>query len=160
MRLPEVRVDSFQAYIVWVYSGKVSVNVNESPSSAVDKASVELNETTELYLLGDFLGDLQLRNAAMRTWVLKSKVWGIQPTSSLIKKVWDSTPPGSLFRKMIFDHTIMRFERGAFEKDSANYPKELLHSIAVTLMHKAHGADCETFIAGLDGYLEPDVSSD
>jgi len=61
---------------------------------------------------------------------------------------------------MIVDHTIMRFSRNEFEKQSAEYPRDLLQSVAVALMHKAPGADCEAFIAGLDGYLEPEVSGD
>jgi hypothetical protein len=156
VRLPEVKAETFQAYIFWVYSGKVGVN--GSTTSGTSKASAELRQTTELYLLADVLDDLQLRNAAMRSLVLKSKVWLIQPSVALIKQVWDSTPSGSLLRKMIVDHTIMRFNRKIFEKQSVDYPKDLLHSIAVALMQKAPGADCETFIAGLDGYLEPEVS--
>jgi hypothetical protein len=157
VRLPEVKVEIFQAYIVWVYSGKVSVNGSPG-SSAADKASAELNETTELYLLGDVLDDLQLRNAAMRAWVLKTKIWNIQPATSVINQVWDSTLPGSLFRKMIVDHTIMRFDRGGFEQLSEHYPKDLLHSIAVALMKKIPTVNADTFVAGVNGYLEPEIS--
>lgn len=158
VRLPEVKAETFQAYIVWVYSGKVGVN--GSTTDGINKASAELQETAELYLLADVLDDLQLRNATMRTLALKNKIWLIHPSAALIKQVWDSTTSGSLLRKMIADHTIMRFSRNEFEKHSAEYPRDLLQSVAVALMHKTPHVSAEAFVAGLDGYIEPEVSGD
>lgn len=158
VRLPDVKVDAFKAYVVWIYSGKVTVNT--SNKEATDKSSAEFKEIVELYLLAGILDDLQLRNAAMRTMVMKSKDWKIQPSAQVINRIWNSTSPGSLLRKMVLDKTIMRFSRSEFEKDSADYPKDLLHSMAVALMKKVATVSCDVFVAGLDEYLEPEVSGD
>jgi hypothetical protein len=59
---------------------------------------------------------------------------------------------------MIVDMTVMRFSREGFEMHSAHYPKDALQAIAIALMHKVAVLFHDTFVAGLDGYLEPEVS--
>jgi hypothetical protein len=103
VRLPEVKKETFQAYVVWIYAGKV--NVNKSTKGDVNLADgEEFRETVDLYLLGDVLDDLQLRNNAMRAIVTGLKDWNVQPSCKLINHIWDSTPPGSLLRAMIADY--------------------------------------------------------
>jgi len=160
VRLPEIDVDIFQAYVVWVYHGKVAVNkldTNGGKATAHD----EMRETVGLYLLGDVIDDILLRNAAMRVLVTQSKVWMCQAQTDLLNHIWESTPPKSLLRKMIVDKTIMRLDRGSMTDDTmADYPKDMLHCIARALMMKSTHVTYDVFASGLDGYLEPETSND
>lgn len=89
VRLPEVKLDAFQAYLVWVYTGKVVFN-RQAPRH-------QLRDTIDLYLLGDVLDDLLLRNTAMRTLVIHIPVWNVIPSVRLVNHIWASTPTDHLF---------------------------------------------------------------
>jgi hypothetical protein len=115
VRLPEIKKETFQAYVVWVYAGKVSVS-KSIKSHAKLAAGEELREIVYLYLLGDVLDDLQLRNAAMRAIVTGLKDWNVQPSCNLINHIWDSTPPGSLLRNMLVDFILKRCDSSFIKK--------------------------------------------
>jgi hypothetical protein len=136
------------------------VLVNTPTKDPTDKSGAEFVETVELYLLGDVLDDLQLRNAAMRTLVKKNKDWMIHPSTRIMTMIWNSTSPGSRLRQMLVDKTIIRFGRDEFEKHSANYPKDFIRAVAVALMKRVPTESCDVFAAGLDRYLEPEVSGE
>jgi hypothetical protein len=164
VRLPEVKKETFQAYVVWIYAGKV--NVNKSIKGDVKLAAgEEFRETVDLYLLGDVLDDLQLRNAAMRAIVTGLEDWNVQPSCKLINHIWDSTPPGSLLRAMIADYILKRWDSTcSFVKEDvmAQYSKDLLATIAYRLLRETYFSremSYEIFAAGLPAYLEPETRS-
>lgn len=155
VRSSEVKLETFQAYVVWVYSGKVTVNNN--PENGNGGA---FDNLIDLYLLGDVLDDIKLRNNTMRSLVAEIKAKMLHPRISVIKQIWDSTPSRSLLRKMIVDATVMCYNRDTFEKDIADYEKEVLEAVAVALIQKVPIVGCDKFVDGLEGYLEPEVSDE
>jgi hypothetical protein len=162
VRLPEVKKETFQAYVVWVYAGKVNINKSIKGDAKL-AAAEELRETVYLYLLGNVLDDLQLRNAAMRALVTGLKDWNVQPSCNLINHIWDSTPPGSLLRNMLVDFILKRWD-SSFIKENvmAQYPTDLLATIAHRLLRESYfsrSMSYEVFAAGLSGYLEPETRS-
>jgi hypothetical protein len=158
--LPKVKKCTLQAYVVWINSGKVSNN-KSTTYDFKQIAQEKFREIVELYLLGGFLDGLPLRNTAMRTLVTNFKNWGVQPSIDVINQVWDSTAPGSHLRQMIVDETIMRLDRnGVTDELMADYPKDMLHNIARTLLRKSAHVSFGVFASGLEEYLEPEASNE
>lgn len=152
VRLPEVKVDAFQAYLVWVYTGRVAVNKG-APRH-------QLRAIIELYLLGDVLDDVLLRNAAMRSLVINIPVWNVVPSVSLVTHIWASTPTKSPLRQLIIDIVVKRVGRASVETCvSVDHPAEFVHSIAVVSLKQLSTVSAEKFISGLNGYLEPEPSN-
>ena len=153
VRLPEVRVDAFQAYVVWVYTGKVVFN-RQAPRH-------QLRDTIDLYLLGDLLDDLLLRNTAMRTLVIRLPVWNVIPSVGLVNHIWAFTPTGSPLRQVIIDTIVKRVGRASLGHCvTADHPAEFLHDIAVVLLKQVPTVSAERFISGMNGYLEAEPSND
>ena len=152
VRLPEVKVDAFQAYLVWVYAGKVVFN-GEAPRH-------RLRAIIDLYLLGDVLDDLLLRNTAMRSLVIHLPSWNVIPSVDLVNHIWASTPAGSPLRRVIIDIIVKRVGRASLEHCvTADHPAEFLHDIAVVLLKQVPTVSAERFISGMNGYLEAEPSN-
>jgi hypothetical protein len=150
VRLPEVKVDTFQAYFVWAYTGRVVINKG-APRD-------ELKATIDLYLLGDVLDDLLLRNAAMESLVANIPVWNVVPPVNLVSHVWDVTLPGSRLRQVIVDVVIMRVSRANLETFvTVDHPIEFLHSIAIASTRQVATVSVDKFLSGMSGYLEPEL---
>ena len=129
VRLDEVRTDTFRAYIVWVYAEKITAN-KSTQADAKAAALDEFTEMVDLYLLGEYLDDLRLRNAAMKALITNGKLWAIQLLPGLVDHIWKSTLPDSFLRKLIVDATIWRgldpISASGFEQHSAEYPQNFL----------------------------------
>lgn len=152
VRLPEVKVDAFQAYLVWAHTGRVAVNKG-APRH-------QLRAIIELYLLGDVIYDLLLRNAAMRSLVINIPVWNVVPSVSLVTHIWASTPTKSPLRQLIVDIIVKRVGRASVETCvTVDHPAEFVHSIAVVSLKQVSTVSAEKFISGLNGYLEPGPSN-
>lgn len=152
VRLPEVKVDVFQAYLVWVYTGKVAVN-REVPRR-------QLRAIIDLYLLGDVLDDLLLRNAAVRSLVINIPIWNVIPSINLVNHVWASTPTKSPLRRVIVDVIVKRVGRASMGHCvTVDHPPEFLHSIAVASLNQVSTVSAENFISGLYGYLEAEPNN-
>ena len=152
VRLPEVKVDAFQAYLVWAYTGRVAVNKG-APRD-------ELTATVDLYLLGDVLDDPSLRNAAMRSLVTSIPVWNVVPYLELVNHIWASTPTESRLRQVIIDVVVMRVGRdGLWSHVTVDHPKEYLHRIAVASLKQVSTVPVKVFLSGLDGCLELELSN-
>jgi hypothetical protein len=152
VRLPEVKVDAFQAYLVWVYTGKVVFN-GEAPRH-------KLRAIIDLYLLGDILDDLLLRNTAMRSLVIHIPGWSVIPSVGLVNHIWASTPAGSPLRQVIIDIIVKRVGRANLERCvTVDHPAEFLHDMAVVLLKQVPTVSAERFISGMNGYLEAEPSN-
>lgn len=163
VHLDEVKTETFRAYIVWVYAGKITANKSKQ-SDPEEAALDEFAETVDLYLLGEYLNDLGLRNAAMRALVKNSKIWIIQLLPKLIDHIWKSTLPDSLLRKMIVDAIVSRaldsMYTSGFEQHSAEYPKDFLRCVAVASMQKLPFVGYNSFAQGVNKYIEPEIKDE
>lgn len=130
VRLPEVRrPDVFQMYVDWTYSGDL---VFEDQISEKDV----LTELIELYLLGDILDDVKLRNMTIR--LLASQV----ATTDWIAGcgdydlIWEHTTPNSSLRRWALDTLVALLSAEELENNVAKYPADLTQQIAVKLAHQ------------------------
>jgi hypothetical protein len=158
VRLPEVKAGTFQTYVIWLYSGEIPVNRSSSDNVA-KMACDEYDETVELYLLGDVLDDLLLRNAAMRALVAGKGEVRVYPGSKIATRIWDSTPPGSRLQRMVVDMTIKCMSR-EHTKNLDGYPDDMLRSIAIAFLERVPTVSDEAFVSKLDDYLEPEPRND
>lgn len=110
----------------------------------------------DLYLLGDLLDDIQLRNSTTRTLynILTDEKSKSLPSTAINDKVWSSTPSGSLLRKLLVDSTITSLEKDEFAKSVATDPPEFVQEIAVALFRKLDGADLPKALGDGSQYLE------
>lgn len=100
VRLPEVRsAEHFQMYMDWAYNnGKII----DEPDPSTDIIS----DLIEIFILGDVLQDVKLRNEILRllnTLICKAKEHLNELHCHLI---WDNTPSNSSLRKWTVDAII------------------------------------------------------
>lgn len=160
VHLPEVKVNTFQAYLVWVYTGKVITDT--STNGVLDEhPKRRLRSIIDLYLLGGVMDDLPLRNAAIRSLVNNITAWSVLPSLNQVNHIWASTPPGSRLRQVIVDVVMMRVSRSALEPHvTVDHPVEFLHSIAMASLKQLPTVSVGKFASGLDAYLEPEANKD
>lgn len=163
VRLDEVKPETFQAYVVWVYAERITAN-RSTQGDAKAAALDEFTEMVDLYLLGEYLDDIRLRNAAMKALITNGKLWVIQLLPNLIDHIWTSTLPDSMLRKMIVDATISRgldpISASGFEQYSADYPKDFLRCITVASLKRLPFVGFSTFALGVNKYIEQKVQDE
>jgi hypothetical protein len=119
VRLPEVELDTFQMYTDWVYSDTI---VPPEPS---------IRALIELYLLGEFLNDVKLRNATMRLLVASVHTYKTFPKVGSIKSIWNNTAPNSLLRSWIVDVAAKYYDKAAFAEHALTFPAEFVLQVAL-----------------------------
>jgi hypothetical protein len=120
VRLPNIDPIAFKAYCGWVYSGELPKNTCTPTSSVGDKVD-EQRLLVDLYILGDKLDDLQMRNQANSQLLDTMHRQRMLCNPGTLKRVYASTPPGSLLRRMLVDVTLARQRPSSFaEKISLN----------------------------------------
>lgn len=151
VRLPEQEPSTFQSYLDWVYSGQVTV----------DKKSIHstLFDLIDLYLLGDFLDDVKLRNKCTKALTAYSAKHPMNPGPECITRLWSHTSAGCPLRKWSIDNTVMRLDREYLAQHIANYPAELVQQIAVAAAQKVETESSRAFGGKLPEYLEPEEES-
>lgn len=154
VRLPDVHPPVFQSYLSWVYS--TSLNTVEPTNDDIDEITNEKDRAVaryvELYLLGDALDDVHLRNRVMKTLVLDTTT---VPCLQTVHRVWEHTPDSSLIRKMILDRAISRTKRAYLVDNLTQHPETFVQQVALTLLQGAQKLSREAFEAKLPSYLEP-----
>jgi hypothetical protein len=96
--LPDVDSSVLRSYLSWVYSGQVDVSSISDEALAID-GEADVSERArngakylELYILGDVLDDVRLRNKAIQTLIMDTVCY---PRASTTRRVWDKTPETS-----------------------------------------------------------------
>lgn len=113
-----------------------------------------------LYLLGDSLDDVQLRNLATQRFCTSLEAGDSLPSTPTYADIWASTPPGSLFRKQIIDIVVARQTCDSLAKGIAGYPPELVQELAIAAMSRAPVLTWKAATADKHKYLEPEVAND
>jgi hypothetical protein len=133
VKLPEAKVAAFKAYSSWVYSDIIAEPTVTEKSSTVDKRN-ERESFIDLYLLGDTLDDILLRNQSLSMLFTSMRNHNMLPGLSSLILIWDSTPPMSLLRKMMVDMYVKKVVRSDFCEDISKYPREFVEEIAMASM--------------------------
>lgn len=155
IKLPEVDPQVFQGYLSWIYSGELDLSAftfTQKETSAMQiNAARDVAKYVELYLLGDRLDDIGLRNKTMRTLVLETHATARPITAN---RVWDNTPGNSPIRRMIVDRAIALAPRTLLACSLTKYPKEFVEQVAQLLLQDTPTKDREHFNEKLASYLE------
>lgn len=135
VRLPEHKADVFQDYCKWVYSGVISTTLI-TPLDSVREKTAEETRFIDLYLLGDSLDDVQLRNLATQGFCRSLEAGNSLPSPTGYATIWSSTPSGSLFRKQLVDMVLLVCGREDIAATIAQYPPEFVQELAIATSRK------------------------
>ncbi|KAK4952511.1 hypothetical protein LTR10_009317 [Elasticomyces elasticus] len=108
IHLPDVGPATFRAYVQWIYSGNVVVVDGEELRSD-DKGDQRQWRLIKLYVLGEILSDMLLRNKITDGYreCCRSNGYGAGPAS--IGLAYEHTPAGSTMRKLLLDENAYGF---------------------------------------------------
>lgn len=110
----------------------------------------------DLYLLGDKLEDIKLRNKTLKALHSYATIDNIHPNYHNITEIWHSTPPSSLLRTWILDLTISRLRRKSFEDNLTDYPSDFVRELALKALQQIPIVASEKFQVKSPLYLEAD----
>lgn len=136
VRLPETDPDVFQEYCKWTYSGSIR-GTTCTAANTQEQKNAELKLLVRMYLLGDLLDDLKLRNRTFHELLHGMTALNRVPSAKVLTSIWNATTAGSLFRKMLVDVTIAREARTRFAADVSVLPPSMSKRLPWLL--------CETF---------------
>jgi hypothetical protein len=152
IRLRDVQPPDFQVYVHWSYSGNLVV---EDDATKSDRGM----NLARMYIVGDVLDDVKLRNSATQLLNALVIAQGFF-CPRVIRLVWENTAPSSSLRKWTVDTAILAINRKDFAKNAARYPVEFMSAMALeALQHIAPITRKERereFTSLLPNYLEPE----
>lgn len=128
VRLPEVHSQTmFKRYLNWICTDTVTVKA----TTATEPEPMKMDFLIRLYLLGDYLDDVRLRNVTIKALTK----YGTCPSIKECNMIFERTPPTSPLRKWTADAIISLADRHTFERLSVLYDLDLTLQIAIVLMH-------------------------
>lgn len=150
IRLPEAEPEMFRSYLVWVYTDGLAVDITNS--EPVQAQETKYSTFVKLYVLGDRLEDLRLRNSIMEILVNSNH----QFNHESVTWAFEHTPTGSLLRKMLVSFAATRWVRAIFDEHKAKYHPEFVLDLAAFLMHQTdkQKIGLAEFIQKLPEFLE------
>ena len=138
---------AFESYINWAYSDTLVAE------STVDE---NINMMIALYLLGDRLDDIKLRNKTLKALHSYASIDKRHPGARTVTEIWHGTPPSSLLRKWVVDVTISKLKRTSFENSLTSYPSEFVQELALKALQQIPTISSKEFQAKLPLYVEAD----
>lgn len=153
VRLPEAGVATFKTYCDWVYSGDVAKDTCTSKSAKSDQCAAQAS-SVGLYLLGDILDDVQLRNKVVPMLFSSMRCLNMLPCTSGVRHIWNSTPSGSLLRKVVVDVFVLRLDRSTLSDRVSDYPVDFVREVAVVSMKAAPSISWKEMVEKIPQYME------
>jgi len=151
VRLPEARsTRAFQIYTNWAYTSEIRADTTANETQ-------KFHDLVELYLLGDLLDDIKLRNRTLRLLNTHIQVGEIFISAVMCQIIWENTPPHSLLRNWAVDVVISTRSVSYYERNRASWPADLTFQIAVKLLRR-QGDVCD--YAGLGKRVEEYMEAD
>jgi hypothetical protein len=132
----------------------VAFNKSASPKIEEDV----LGDLIELYLLGDVLDDVKLRNKTLRLLNTHICMGGSHLNSSLVNIIWDHTASNSMLRKRAVDTVVNGLSASDFAAEGASWPADFMLQVAIDFMdqHGEEHADYQGLKDRLEYYVEAD----
>jgi hypothetical protein len=109
-----------------------------------------------LYLLGDALDDIQLRNKATSMLFTCIRRHALLPALESVRHIWKSTASGSLLRKMVVDIFVSRLARSIFAARVSSYPADFVQEVAVAAVGALPTSTWDTLAERVGTYAEPE----
>jgi hypothetical protein len=154
VRLPDLRAPyMFPVYMDWTYTNHMTV---DKMAFLLDGCYIG-KELVELYLLGDVLKDVELRNRTLRLLYRHFGECNTTLTAEQCHTVWEHTASASSIRKMVVDHIATVMTPELFRECRAEYPTDLALEIALMFMNRNFrhdGPDEAALRERLESYME------
>jgi len=152
IRLPEVEPWIFKSYVSWVYTGNAVIELDDETSEEQAPRAKQQDGFIKLYVLGDTLDDMPLRNRAMKEMVSID----CQPGTASVAWAFDHTPTGSLLRSMLVNYAALRWSRETFANESAQNHPEFVQELAKFLMNQTANSliTFPKFVEKLPAFIE------
>jgi hypothetical protein len=147
IHLPEVELRAFQRYVDWTYGDAIVAEpiLKDALYAAID-----------MYMLGDMLDDVRLRNKATKAFHRHLTIDYVAPATEGICRIWENSPPNSLLGKLTVDVVVEKLGSDTFEDMVEGLPAGFVQQVAVKLKHQATKTRGNVFRAKLAEYLEPE----
>lgn len=139
VRLPEVDPEAFRVYVHWVYTGKVSPEVEWGHA---DLNCAEKQVTyTEAYIIGDVLDDNDLRKHVIDTMIEKTSAWAdLLPCTSL-RRIWEATPTASPLRILALEWAVFEGNPQDLNDSIEHFPEEYVRDLAMLMLPRLQDKD-------------------
>jgi len=134
IRLPEVRVAPFRAYIHWVYTGNIVAEIYWQVT--IVNTAKEMQTYFDMYMLAESLDDGHLRTQAMDAMISKSVTWDSVPGPSMIEWIWTETPKASPLGTFTLGWIAACQATSSFAAAIEEIPKEFMQEMGVLLMKR------------------------
>jgi hypothetical protein len=160
VRLPEARSKRiFQKYMDWSYTHELELDTVMSDDDTVMSDEIRnktVDQLVELYLLGDILDDVRLRNKVLQTMNSFVCEQSLVLGPEMCHLIWEHTSLNSPLRKWTFDATVSLLSPHVFELYGMEWPAEIILHVAVTFMkmHADEEVDTEGLTKRLGDYIE------
>jgi hypothetical protein len=150
VRIPDVDVGAFHAYLNWVYREKVAVvsqNARDGKLDTMAEARPVFNELVELWLLADRLADARLQhlvaNAITRLACgVPEPNWTEGITPETIFLIWSRTTAGRALRRIVIDFYANEAKSEALERVRDELHPEFIKDLMVKAIEmKNEGKD-------------------
>ncbi|KAM0717913.1 hypothetical protein Q7P37_006245 [Cladosporium fusiforme] len=131
VRLPEVDEETFHSYLDWIYRNKIVYMGSEREPATKDFHYIRL------YLLGEYLLDVNLRNEIMSSLSRGVSRSMTKPNVEVVEYIWERTAPSSLLRTWMADLTAYNTtSMKSFEASIGEYPEAYVHAVAIALANR------------------------
>jgi hypothetical protein len=128
VRLPYVEPEHFRVYIDWSYTGKLAVEDDAT------KADHGMN-LANMFILGDVLDDVELRNSAARLLNAQVVAHGFF-YPRVVRLIYENTASSSLLRKWTAEAAFLLLDRKYFAKHAVRYPADFMSELAVKALQQ------------------------
>lgn len=149
IKIPDVDLDAFYAYMYWVYWEVVAItsDCRKTLRSAADSEPA-LNDLVELWLLADRFAETRLRDFTMdalrkvaHSIYSAEKDWTAAFTPAMTAHICSSTTGGRALRRFVVDVFESKVTEANLNGGKESFPPEFLVDLATKLMRMRGGED-------------------
>lgn len=136
IHLPEVDPQLFQAYLHWIYTTEVDLDLPEPYKEGYHRARDAQAKLLEFYILADFVKDVRLRNRIMQKFAESLDGCKRLPSLEIYEDAFEQLPPCSPLRRMLVDVMMRRMRTEYFAQTASRLPRDLLQEMAIKFMER------------------------
>ena len=129
VRLADAEPRTFKNYLKWVYTNEIVVEVEDVPDKTL-RRPYEQEGLIKLYVLGNTLDDVRLRNQVLRDLININ----YRPFTRSVDLAYEKTTSPSNLREVLVQLAVYRWNRDAFLLRDPDYNHEFLRDLVSYFM--------------------------
>lgn len=129
VRLPEVEAEDFSAFVHWVYTDEVKMDLLVTGLPPVTKGP-SFRNVAKCWILADALSVPQLCNQLVNIILSNLKEQYVLPSAATLRYIWEKTTTISPLRRLMMDVCAERMTAQRFAKDGTDLPVEIIYDFA------------------------------